>query len=68
MLIPIVSDSILPKTGSTALAKSEDLREWDIGRIRTQADTIAQWFQGWIDEVRISDVALAPSEFLFARP
>jgi len=56
----------LPKTDSTALGKSDDLREWDIGRIRTQADAIEQWFQGWIDEVRISDVALQPTEFLFA--
>ena len=26
----------------------------------------AEWFQGLIDEVRVSDVALAPAEFLFA--
>jgi hypothetical protein len=25
-----------------------------------------EWFQGWIDEVRICDVALDPEEFLFA--
>ena len=26
----------------------------------------AEWFQGFIDEIRVSDVALAPSQFLFS--
>ena len=29
---------------------------------------IADWFDGHIDEVRISDAALSPSQFLFAQP
>ena len=57
----------LPSTGSTALGKSSDpsCREWALGRIRAQNRDVYQWFQGWIDEVRISDVALSPQDFLF---
>ena len=42
----------LPKTGSTALGKSSDNQEWAIGRVRTPANHLAQWFRGWIDELR----------------
>ena len=31
-----------------------------------RTDHLGQWFQGWIDEVRVSDVALSPADFLFA--
>ena len=57
----------LPRNGSTALGKSSDpsCREWALGRIRVQNRDVDQWFQGWIDEVRISDVALRPRDFLF---
>jgi hypothetical protein len=55
----------LPGDGATALGKGNDDCEWSLGR--GKADGVpAEWFQGWIDEVRISDVALAPSDFLFA--
>jgi len=64
----------LPKTGSTALARgvwpanaSPDARHrsiWSVGRGCYDGD-VCRWFQGWIDEVRICDVALAPEDFLF---
>jgi ferric-dicitrate binding protein FerR (iron transport regulator) len=56
----------LPETGFTALGKVGDDCSWSIGRGRP-AGRPSEWFQGWIDEVRISDVARLPSEFLFAR-
>ena len=58
----------LPKSGSTALGKTSDpnCREWALGRIRVQNRDVYSWFQGWIDEVRISNVALSPENFLFA--
>ena len=55
----------LPATGSTALAKLDDQAEWSIGRGRKDSKP-AEWFQGWIDEVRISVAALTPDEFLFS--
>jgi hypothetical protein len=63
----IQASADLPKGGSTALGKSgPPSREWAVGRTRTPNHDVAEWFQGWIDEVRISDVALRPEEFLFA--
>ena len=55
----------LPDTGSTALGKRSEQAEWSIGRGKVDGDP-GEWFQGWIDEVRISDIALDPSEFLFS--
>jgi hypothetical protein len=55
----------LPTTGSTALGKGEDDAEWAIGR----GDNVKlpqQQFIGWIDEVRISDIARGSADFLFA--
>ena len=58
----------LPNTGSTALGSGSNDAEWSIGRGRDQTTgKPGEWFEGWIDEVRISDEALEPSEFLFAR-
>ncbi len=54
----------LPESGSTALGKGNDRCEWAIGRGRADGGP-REWFQGWIDEVRISDMALEPAEFLF---
>ncbi len=54
----------LPSEGPTALGKGEDDAEWSIGRGWTGASP-GESFQGLIDEVRISDVALSPSDFLF---
>ena len=56
----------LPTTGSAALGKVKDNAEWTIGRAGNAGDP-ADWlrFSGWIDEVRISDVAREPEEFLF---
>jgi hypothetical protein len=70
----------LPVKGSTALGRGEfppgsDPAAsppgigypyiWSVGRGYYNG-SIGNWFKGWIDEVRISDVALGPSEFLFA--
>ncbi len=55
----------LPTTGSTALGNGSNDAEWSIGRGKV-AGFPDQWFEGWIDEVRICDIALDPSEFLFA--
>jgi hypothetical protein len=66
----------LPTTGSTALARGvwpadgpPDMRHrsiWSVGR-GCYDGAVCHWFQGWIDEVRICDVALGPEDFLFAR-
>jgi hypothetical protein len=55
----------LPGEGSTALGKGDDDAEWTIGRGWKDSHAHNR-FQGLIDEVRVSDVALSPSEFLFA--
>jgi hypothetical protein len=39
---------------------------WSVGRGHYDGQ-VRGWFQGWIDEVRICDVALAPQDFLFAK-
>jgi hypothetical protein len=71
----------LPETGSTALARgayptSDPLAIgpgtgypciWSVGR-GFYGGRVGNWFQGWVDEVRICDEALGPSEFLFAPP
>jgi hypothetical protein len=48
--------------GSTALSCSSPDAEWSVGR----GCGPSEWFQGWIDEVRISDIAREPAAFLFA--
>jgi hypothetical protein len=57
----------LPATGSTALGKGQDNAEWAIGRAGNAGDPL-DWlrFWGWIDEVRISDIARGPKQFLFS--
>jgi len=57
----------LPATGSTALGKGQDDAEWTIGRAGN-AGNPADWlrFWGWIDEVRVSDIARNPADFLFS--
>ncbi len=69
----------LPATGSNALARgayptSDPLASlpgagypyiWSVGRGYYNGQ-VGNWFPGWIDEVRICDVALEPSDFLFA--
>ena len=60
------AQTALPNTGSTALGSGSNDAEWSIGRGRDQATgKPGEWFEGWIDEVRISDLALDPREFLF---
>ncbi len=54
----------LPSQGSTALGKGEDTAEWTVGRGHSGTAT-GEFFRGLIDEVRVCDVALGPSEFLF---
>jgi hypothetical protein len=56
---------LFPERGSTVLGPTNLNAEWSVGRGRLNRVT-CEWFQGWIDEVRICDVALAPNEFLFA--
>ena len=54
-----------PARGPTALGATNPDAQWSVGRGRVNRLT-CEWFQGWIDEVRICDVALEPGEFLFA--
>jgi Concanavalin A-like lectin/glucanases superfamily/FecR protein len=61
----LVAKTDLPAAGSTALGNGSDDAEWSVGRGKV-AGHPGEWFQGWIDEVRISDIALDPSEFLFS--
>ena len=56
----------LPSDGSIALAKTSDENAWVIGRAMYNS-RIADRFDGLINEVRISDRALEPSEFLYGR-
>jgi hypothetical protein len=70
------SATSLPKTGSTALVRGIWPANapphlgfpsiWSVGRGFYDGQ-VQDWFQGWIDEVRICDVALAPADFLFAK-
>ncbi len=55
----------LPEEGGTALGKGSEDCAWSIGRGIVNGFA-GEWFQGFIDEVRVSDAALAPEEFLFA--
>jgi hypothetical protein len=59
------ADHLHAERGSTLLGPFNNDAEWSVGRGRCNR-LACEWFQGWIDEVRICDVALAPSEFLFA--
>ena len=60
------AETALPKTGSTALACGSSDAEWSVGRGRDRVlGGPGEFFDGWIDEVRISDVAREPAEFLF---
>jgi hypothetical protein len=54
-----------PTRGPTALGATNPNAQWSVGRGRMNRLT-CEWFQGWIDEVRICDVALEPGDFLFA--
>jgi hypothetical protein len=61
----------LPRTGSTVLSKVQDDAIWTIGRSRSWTPDMhwypANWFQGWIDEVSISDAALKPDNIRCAK-
>ena len=51
--------------GTTALGATNPNAIWTVGR-GGASRSASEWFQGWIDEVRISDVAREPGELLFA--
>ncbi len=57
----------LPSDGLTAMSKGSDGAEWSLGRGKVR-NHVAENFQGWIDEVRISDIARDPDGFLFSKP
>jgi hypothetical protein len=61
----LATTKLNPDRGSTALATTNPNAEWSVGRGRVNNYT-SEWFQGWIDEVRISDVAREPGDLLFA--
>ncbi len=58
---------LYPEHGATVLGSTNGNAEWSVGRGRMNRLT-CEWFQGWIDEVRVCNVALAPGDFLFAAP
>jgi hypothetical protein len=57
----------LATAGGTALGVGTATAHWTIGRGRDSDGRMARWYQGLIDEVRISDIARSPDEFLFAK-
>ena len=61
----VQADNALSDHGHNALSRGESMAEWTVGRGRN-VELPAQQFLGLIDEVRISDVARSPAEFLFA--
>jgi hypothetical protein len=63
----LLATTKLPRDGSTALGSGGADAQWTIGRGKGGTGWPSQWFKGWIDEVRICDIALEPSEFLFAQ-
>jgi hypothetical protein len=56
----------LAADGNTALGKGTELAQWTVGRGLKNNGVPGVWFQGFIDEVRISDVARDAADFLFA--
>ena len=63
----LAATTALPADGQTALGKGADDAEWSIGRGRWEIWP-GELFRGLIDEVRVSDVARKPEEFLFSTP
>jgi hypothetical protein len=61
----LLATTKLPTDGSTALGSGGADAQWTVGRGKGGTGWPSQWFKGWIDEVRICDIALQPSEFLF---
>jgi len=62
----LVGTGNLPSDGSTALGSCGSDCSWAVGRQRLQKGSVGDALVGWIDEVRICDVALEPADFLFA--
>ena len=62
----LLASDTLPNDGQTALGTGGPEAVWTLGRGKSHNGKPGQWFKGWIDEVRISDIALEPSSFLFA--
>ena len=61
----LMAAETLPPSGDTSLIVGDDTAEWSIGRGKDSNGFPTNWFHGWIDEVRVSDVARDPSAFLF---
>lgn len=62
-----LATSPLPNHGSTALASGAADAPWTIGFGRdARSGRASKAFNGYLDEIRICDKALSPSEFLFA--
>jgi len=62
----LVAAHELPTEGSTALGNGGADAQWTVGRGKARNGYPGEWFKGWIDEVRISDIALEPSYLLFS--
>ena len=62
----LVGHADLPEDGSTALGSGGPEAEWTVGRGKAHNGWPGEWFKGWIDEVRICDIAVDPTAFLFA--
>jgi hypothetical protein len=62
----LLATDALPHDEQTALGTGGPEAVWTLGRGKAVNGVPGQWFKGWIDEVRISDIALEPTSFLFA--
>ena len=57
---------LYPEHGATVLGSTNGNAEWSVGRGRMNRLT-CEWFQGWIDEVRVCNVALRARRFPLCR-
>ncbi len=62
----LCAETQLPDDDGTALSRGSRRAEWSLGRGKVK-NHVSENFRGWIDEVRISDIAREPEDFLFAK-